>query len=229
MVVMNIRGGDHPSPNASITNIRDFANNTLFEAARTLGAGHDWFSVDAHYNVNTSDGATKQFFFEADQDEFGAFDYRIKLEEVNPFNNDWLLEAAMAHVGVSFIDEDDGDIELADDYDDNPTIGDIGFFGEETEYIFSVGNNQEHKAAKLRVINFYDEDYDLTNTEIVSMPDLINPTDFNSAEERYSWGIHNQEDNLFKIEAGLAAVTLSDLDIIASALRRHGLIHPQKR
>ena len=62
------------------------------------------------------------------------------------------------------------------------------------------------------------------------MPDLMSPTDFDSAQEgRYGWGVHSIEDNLFKIEAGLAVVTLSDLDIIANALRRHGLIYPQKR
>ncbi len=231
---MNIRGGDRPSPNASITNIRDFANNTLFEAARTLGAGYDWKSVGAHFEANIPDGTIRHFFFKVDQDEPGNFDYHISMEEIKSFGSEWLLDAAMAHVGVDLIDEDidyeDNVIWLSDICQDKTSVSDVGFFGEETEYIFSIGNSQEPKAAKLKLINFYDEDCDLAKTEIVSMPDLMSPTDFDSAQEgRYGWGVHSIEDNLFKIEAGLAVVTLSDLDIIANALRRHGLIYPQKR
>ena len=226
---------DKPSPEINEEQIIEFESRILLPLATKLGSNPEWSEVTAQLQSSTKN-LTEQLSIEAGWDEYSEnLIYSINIEQIFEFDELWDDNVIRKYVDIDTeeyyhlaeTNDTTQDAYFADER--QTTNADIGYYGTETSYLFSVSYDcRSANGHKSSYINLYDEEGIAVDTEIVHYWDILykqpSTIEFNR--------LVDAGEPLFDSETSekkLSIITLHDIDIIMNSLKKFSLVDPKQK
>lgn len=226
---------DKPSPEITEEQIIEFESRILFPLATKLGSNPEWSEVIAQLQSSTKDH-TEQLTFEAGWDEYAEkLIYTINIEQIFEFDELWDEDAIRKYIDTDAeeyyrLTETDEATQEASFADERRTANaDIGYYGDETSYLFSVSYDcKTANGHKSSYVNLYDDERNAVDTEIVHYWNILSES--TSLNEFYK--LLNDGEPILDSETSekmLSVITLHDIGIIMNALKKFSLLDTKQK